>query len=65
MGSINAQQTAYKVSEAIREGKLVNQGKIIRSVGYSRQTSLAPQRVTETKTYKAIMERVRNHYWND
>lgn len=56
MGSINAQQVAIKVSEAIRKGELVNLGKIIKNNGYTKQTSLAPQRVTNTKSYKKALE---------
>lgn len=55
MASINALQAAKKVSEAVRKGKKVFIGEILREVGYSDQTSKSPQRVTETKTYKKAM----------
>lgn len=52
MASINAQNVAKEVSENIRKGKKVKLGEIIKRNGYSEQTSKAPQRVTETKSYK-------------
>jgi hypothetical protein len=56
--SINAKRVARDVSETIRRGKKVVLGEIIRKNGYSLETSLAPQRVTETLTYKTEMERL-------
>ena len=57
MGSTNAMLVANKVLDTIREGKLVNKRKIIESVGYSKHTATVSPLVTNTKTYKAIMER--------
>ena len=52
MSSLNAQLVAQKVSENIRIGKKVVLGEIIRNSGYSRETSLKPKLVTDTKSYK-------------
>ena len=57
MPVLNPQRFAKKISESISQGKLVNQGVIAREIGYSLQTSQAPQRITETKAYKEAMER--------
>ena len=56
MGSINAQQTAYKVLETISQGKKVKIGEIIKQNGYSPVTATVPSMVTNTKTYRMIME---------
>lgn len=53
MGSILAQRAAIKMSEAIRRGdNKITKGEILRSVGYSRKTSLRPKQVTETQAFK-------------
>ena len=54
MGSINAQRFAHKVSEKVRSNELVNMGEIARNVGYAKSTSLHPERITKTKTYKKL-----------
>lgn len=54
MSSENAKAVAREVSENIRKGKRVILGKII-AKRYSKSTSKAPQRVTETKSYKEAM----------
>jgi hypothetical protein len=56
MVSLNAKNVAIKVSENIRKGKKVNLGKIILENGYSKSTSEAPQRVTETDSYKEALD---------
>lgn len=58
MTVLNPIKVARKVSETIGQGKLVNIGEIARSVGYKRQTSLTPKRITETKAYKQEMARL-------
>lgn len=58
MGSLSATMVAQKVSDNIRRGKNVNLGEIIRSQGYSPSVANAPQRVTNTKSYMAIMKNV-------
>lgn len=52
----NPVKVVRKISEDIRKGKLINQGKILRDVGYSKETSLKPKLVTETKAFKREME---------
>lgn len=52
MGSVAAKKVAREVSETLRKGKRPVMGKIIRKAGYSKQTSLRPKNVTETKSYK-------------
>lgn len=56
MGSINAQQTAFKVSETIASGKKVKMGEIILANGYTLTTSRKPSLVTNTKSYKQALE---------
>jgi len=56
MGSINPQIVARKVSETIRAKKPVVLGEILLDSGYSKQTSLSPQRVTNTIAYQKSME---------
>ena len=58
MGSLNAKRVGEKVSESIRKGKKVNLGKIIRESGYSDQTSKSPQRVTQTDSFKEVIDPV-------
>ena len=56
MGSINAQQTAYKVLEKVSKGQKVIMGDIVRDVGYAPSISIVPNKVTNTLTYRKIME---------
>ena len=56
MGSINAQRTAYKVLEKVSQGKKVIMGDIVREVGYGPSISIVPNKVTNTLTYRKIME---------
>lgn len=58
MGSLNATAVAHKVAQCVMKGKKVNIGKIVREQGYSKSISLAPTKVTKTKTYMAIMQNV-------
>lgn len=55
MGSINAQRVAQKVSETIQKGELVKLGEIIENVGYAKTTSLKPELVTNTDSYKKAL----------
>jgi len=55
MASLRTKIVVRKLSEVIRNSKgrkTVCMGKILREAGYSRQTSLKPKLVTETKGYK-------------
>ncbi len=56
MASINAQNVARKVLSNIKEGKKVNRTEIIAKTGYSPATASVPSLVTDTKSYKRIME---------
>ncbi len=58
MTSLNAQLVAQKVSETIRTGRRVVLGEIIRNSGYSRETSLKPKLVTNTRSYKTAIRPV-------
>lgn len=56
MISVRAKAVAMEVSDAIGKKQPVDLGKIIRKQGYSKSTSKTPKRVTETKSYKAVMK---------
>jgi len=55
MASVRAKMAVQKLSENIRNSggkKSVSMGKVLREAGYSKQTSLKPKLVTETKGFK-------------
>lgn len=52
MTSENAKAVAREVMDAVRKGKKVNKGEIIRKHGYTRAVSIMPQKVTDTKSYQ-------------
>lgn len=52
MSSENAKAVAKEVVLSLRKSKKVNLGKIIRAKGYSKSVSLAPQNVTDTKSFQ-------------
>jgi hypothetical protein len=58
MSSIDAKNVAKEVLETVGKGKKVNLGKIIKKNGYSKNTADSPKQVTNTKSYKEIMEPV-------
>lgn len=58
MSSISAKEVAKEVLENIRKGIKPNLGKIIKSKGYSETTSTVPTLVTETKSYKEVINPV-------
>lgn len=58
MASESAKAVAREVSKAIRNESPVNLGKIIRSKGYSKETSLKPKLVTSTKSYQEELKPV-------
>jgi 16S rRNA C967 or C1407 C5-methylase (RsmB/RsmF family) len=62
MVSIIAKEVAKKVVENLRKGKKPVLGKIAREVGYAKSTSLHPNQITETKSYKEITEPILNRY---
>jgi len=53
--SENAMAVAKEVIETVRKGKKVNKGDIILNHGYAESISLAPTKVTETKSYQSVM----------
>lgn len=55
MGSIKAQKMALKVSESVRNNTNTTYGEIARDVGYSKTSSLKPQRITRSKSYKIAL----------
>lgn len=54
--SLNAKKVAVDVSENIRKGKRVNLGKILQKNGYSKSTAESPSLVTNTKSYKEVID---------
>ena len=56
MASENAKNVAREILETIRQGKKVNKGEILRNNGYSEATSTVPSLVTETQSYKDVVE---------
>ncbi len=50
--SINAKNVARDVIDKVRKGEKINLGKIILKRGYSKSTSVHPNKVTETESYK-------------
>lgn len=58
MSSLSAKLVAKEVLENIRKGIKPNLGKIIKSKGYSETTSTVPTLVTETKSYKEVINPV-------
>lgn len=58
MASENAKNVAIEVLENVRKGKKVVLGKIIKNNGYAETTSTVPTQVTNTKSYKAVMNPV-------
>jgi hypothetical protein len=55
MASVRAKIAVQKLSENIRNSggkKSISMGKVLREAGYSKQTSLKPKLVTETKGFK-------------
>lgn len=58
MSSISAKEVAKEVLENIRKGIKPNLGKIIKSKGYSETTSTVPTLVTETRSYKEVINPV-------
>lgn len=56
MPSINAENTARDISESIRKRKPVKLGKILLKNGYSKSTSEKPRLVTQTKSFKKVMD---------
>ena len=58
MSSLDAKNVAQEVLETIGSGEKVILGEIIRNNGYADTTSLTPKLVTETKSYKDVVNPV-------
>jgi hypothetical protein len=56
MASINAINVAKEVISRIEKGEKVVMGEILENIGYSENTRDNPKLVTETKSYKKIMD---------
>lgn len=56
MGSIAAKKVAKEVLETLGKGKRPNLGKIIKKNGYSKKMSLNPKEVTDTKSFKEVVD---------
>lgn len=56
--SENAKAVALKVVEKVRKGEKVNLGKIILEQGYAPSVAIKPQKITEQKVYKDIVDPV-------
>lgn len=58
MSSLSAKLVAQEVLENVRKGIKPNLGKIIKSKGYSKATSTVPTQVTNTKSYRDVINPV-------
>lgn len=58
MGSIDAENVAKEVVETLGSGKKVILGEIIRKNGYADNTADNPKNITETESYKRIINPV-------
>jgi hypothetical protein len=56
MASERAKNAARKVLEKTRKGEPVIMGQVLREVGYGEGTTLTPNQVTNTKSYRAEIE---------
>ncbi len=62
MPSEHAKNVAKQVLENIGNGEKINMGKILREKGYADNTADNPKLVTETKTYKEVVEPIVNRW---
>ncbi len=62
MGSIDAENVAREVLDTIGSGKKVVLGEIIRKNGYADNTADNPLMVTETESYKSVINPVVNKW---
>ena len=56
MASLDAQNVGKEVLETLGKGKKVVLGNILRKNGYAKKTSLNPQNVTRTKSFKSVVD---------
>lgn len=56
--SVNIERVALKVAATVRNGEIVNFGKIMRDVGYSKATSKHPEKIHRSKTFKTATKPV-------
>lgn len=62
MGSLAAKKVGEKVVESLGRGKKPNLGKIAREVGYADNTADNPKNITETDSYKEVVNPVVEKY---
>lgn len=62
MASENAKMVAREVIKKVRNGQRINKGAIIKNNGYSQSVSESPTKVTETQSYKDIVEPIVNRW---
>ncbi len=60
MTSINAQEVAKDVLDKVRKGQRPILGEIIKKRGYADSISKSPTKVTETDSYKEVIEENKN-----
>lgn len=58
MPSENARAVAQEIIATVRKGEKVNKGKILRKHGYSKHVSRQPTKVTETQSFKDVIDPV-------
>lgn len=56
--SENARAVAHEVIQTIKAGKKVRKGRIIKGHGYSDSVAERPSKVTDTKSYKEVIDPV-------
>jgi hypothetical protein len=62
MASISAKKAGEKVLENLGKGKKPNLGKIAREIGYADNTADNPKNITETKSFKEVIDPVVNRW---
>lgn len=58
MASKNAKKAAHELLETLGKGEIVNMGKILKNNGYAKNTADSPRLVTETKSFKDVVNPV-------
>lgn len=58
MPSENAKAVAREVLSTLQAGKKVRKGEIMRKYGYSERMTKSPTKVTETKSYRSVVQPV-------
>jgi hypothetical protein len=61
----NQKRVVEKTCEKLRKGELVNKGKILKEVGYSKRTSEHPKKIYESDGVKGGLEPIVNRMINE